>query len=246
MVFDLLDEDVSVLTGAPANVLVCALTERGAFDEARALLHERGLEHSLHGMPWESAVRHARARLWLAEGDFERALTEAQESGALRDERGRSNPTWTAWRSTAALALAHLGRREEAAAARSASRTAPTASASARGGRQGQSRDRPGALPEHQDRRDPSGGRVPQARRQRPRRPGGRARELANAPGLSPSRPRRSCRRPRRAPGTGAVRRARAGSGRACPRRRRGRCPRRCAADAGSIVRCARRAGRGR
>jgi DNA-binding CsgD family transcriptional regulator len=61
-------------------------------------------------------VRHARARLWLAEGDFERALGEARASGALRDERGRPNPTWTPWRSTAALALAHLGRLDEAAA----------------------------------------------------------------------------------------------------------------------------------
>ncbi len=67
-------------------------------------------------MPWESAVLHARARLWLAEGDFERALAEARESGARRDERGRPNPTWTPWRATAALALAHLGRRDEAAA----------------------------------------------------------------------------------------------------------------------------------
>ena len=116
MVFDLLDEDVSVLTGGAANVLVCALTERGAFEEARALLHERALDGALHGTPWESAVRHARARLWLAEGDFERALAEARAGRALRDERGRPNPTWTAWRSTAALALAHLGRRDEAAA----------------------------------------------------------------------------------------------------------------------------------
>ena len=67
-------------------------------------------------MPWESAVIHARARLWLAEGDYERALAEALVSGALREERGRPNPTWTPWRSTAALALAHLGRREEAVA----------------------------------------------------------------------------------------------------------------------------------
>jgi DNA-binding CsgD family transcriptional regulator len=116
MVFDLLDEDVSVLTGGAAKVLVCALAERGAFQEARELLQERRLDGALHGLPWESAVRHARSRLWLAEGDFERALGEARASGALRDERGRPNPTWTPWRSTAALALAHLGRRDEAAA----------------------------------------------------------------------------------------------------------------------------------
>ena len=61
-------------------------------------------------------MRHARARLWLAEGDFERAHAEACEAGALREQQGRPNPTWTPWRSTAALALAHLGRRDEAAA----------------------------------------------------------------------------------------------------------------------------------
>ena len=112
----LVDEDVSVLTGGSASVLVSTLAERGAFDEARDVLRERGLDGSMAGMPWESAVIHARARLWLAEGDYERALAEALVSGALREESGRPNPTWTPWRSTAALALAHLGRREEAVA----------------------------------------------------------------------------------------------------------------------------------
>ena len=112
----LVDDDVSVLTGGSASVLVCALAERGAVDEARDVLRERGLEGSMEGMPWESAVIHARARLWLAAGDYERALAEALLSGSLREDCGRPNPTWTPWRSTAALALAHLGRREEAVA----------------------------------------------------------------------------------------------------------------------------------
>ena len=112
----LVDDDVSVLTGGSASVLVCALAERGAFDEARDVLRERGLDGSMEGMPWESAVIHARARLWLAAGDYERALAEALLSGSLREDCGRPNPTWTPWRSTAALALAHLGRREEAVA----------------------------------------------------------------------------------------------------------------------------------
>jgi DNA-binding CsgD family transcriptional regulator len=112
----LVDDDVSVLTGGAASVLVCVLAERGAFDEARDVLRERGLQGTLDGMPWQSAVIHARARLWLAEGDYEQALAEALVSGAQREERGRPNPTWTPWQSTAALALAHLGRREEAIA----------------------------------------------------------------------------------------------------------------------------------
>ncbi len=112
----LVEDDVSVLTAGAANVLVCVLAERGAFDEARDVLRERGLEGSMEGMPWQSAMIHARARLWLAEGDYERALSEALVSGALGEARGRPNPTWTPWRTTAALALAHLGRREEAVA----------------------------------------------------------------------------------------------------------------------------------
>ena len=65
-------------------------------------------------MTWEVNIRHARARLALAEGDFELALADAMVVGNLREEQGRRNPTWTPWRSTAARALAHLGRRDEA------------------------------------------------------------------------------------------------------------------------------------
>ena len=110
----LVDEDLNTFTGGAIGVLLCALAERGAFQEARELLCERGLDGALGDIPWQIGVRHARARLWLAEGDFEQALAEAYVVGALRERQGRPNPTWTAWRSTAALALAHLGRREEA------------------------------------------------------------------------------------------------------------------------------------
>jgi DNA-binding CsgD family transcriptional regulator len=116
MVFCLVDDDVNMLTGAAAELLVCALAERGEFQEAHDLLEERGLDGSLGRTLWEVGLRHARARLALAEGDFERAYAEACEAGALREEQGRPNPTWTPWRTTAALALAHLGRRDEAAA----------------------------------------------------------------------------------------------------------------------------------
>jgi DNA-binding CsgD family transcriptional regulator len=115
MVFSLLDGDVDMITGAATEVLVCALAERGELQEARDLLRQQGLDGPLRGTHWEVGTRHARARLWLAEGDFERAYEEAREAGALREQQGRSNPTWTPWRSIAALALAHLGRRDEAA-----------------------------------------------------------------------------------------------------------------------------------
>ena len=98
-------------------MLVCALAERGAFDEAHELLHEHGLDGSLGGPIWQIGIRHARARLALAEGDYERAHAEAVETGMRRAAQGRSNPSLAPWRATAALALAHLGRREEAARA---------------------------------------------------------------------------------------------------------------------------------
>jgi len=49
-------------------------------------------------------------------GDFERAHADARDAGACDDQRARPNPACAGWRSTASLALAHLGRREEAAA----------------------------------------------------------------------------------------------------------------------------------
>ena len=116
LALDLVDDDINVFSGGAAEVLVCALAERGAFGEARELLRERRLDGALGIAVWEIGLRHARARLWLAEGDFERAHAEAVEAGALRAEQGRPNPALEPWRSTAARALAHLGRREEAAA----------------------------------------------------------------------------------------------------------------------------------
>ena len=96
-------------------MLVCALAERGAFDEAHELLRHYGVDGSLGALPWQISIRHARARLALAEGDYELAHAEAVKTGALRAAQGRPNPSLAPWRSTAALALAHLGRRGEAA-----------------------------------------------------------------------------------------------------------------------------------
>jgi DNA-binding CsgD family transcriptional regulator len=116
LALDVLEEPLNVFTGGALEVLVNALTERGAFQEARDVLHEHGLAGALGTSIWQVGMRHARARLWLAEGDFERAHAEAMEAGALREQQGRPNPAITPWRSTAAIALAHLGRRDEAVA----------------------------------------------------------------------------------------------------------------------------------
>ncbi|HET6870185.1 MAG TPA: LuxR C-terminal-related transcriptional regulator [Solirubrobacteraceae bacterium] len=93
--------------GDAIAVLVSAHAERGAFREAERLIHACRAPHS-------TRLRHARARLMLAEGRFEDAYAEASEVGARRERQGRPNPTWDGWRSTAAIALAHLGRGAEA------------------------------------------------------------------------------------------------------------------------------------
>ncbi|MDA0183876.1 LuxR C-terminal-related transcriptional regulator, partial [Solirubrobacter phytolaccae] len=87
--------------GEALALLVSALVERGAFDDAHAALRSVDSTESLAASTPVSdtrALRVARARLALGEGDFERVLVEV------------SSGHW------AALALAHLGRRAEAAA----------------------------------------------------------------------------------------------------------------------------------
>ena len=93
--------------GDATAVLVSAHAERGASREARELLRASRA-------PQSTRLRHAHARLMLAERRFEAAYAEAREVGARRERQGRPNPTWDGWRSTAAVALAHLGRRAEA------------------------------------------------------------------------------------------------------------------------------------
>jgi DNA-binding CsgD family transcriptional regulator len=114
LVLNLVDDDLNIFTGGAMMLLVCALAERGAFEEARELLREHHLDGRLGMTRWEIGIRHARAHLYLAEGEFERAHAEACDVGALRAAQGRPNPSWTPWRAIAARALAHLGRREEA------------------------------------------------------------------------------------------------------------------------------------
>jgi DNA-binding CsgD family transcriptional regulator len=95
----------SAFSASATRVLVAALGERGAFEEARELLGADA--------PFDL---YTHARLALAQGDFERAYSDARDAGASDEQQGRLNPARTGWRSTASLALAHLGRRDEAAA----------------------------------------------------------------------------------------------------------------------------------
>ena len=116
LALDLTPDDVNLFTGGAIEILVWALAERGAFAEAHALLDEHGLADDLGGQIWEIGILHSRAVLALAEGDFPRAHDQAVHAGRLRIGQGRPNPVWTPWRATAALALAHQGRQDEAAA----------------------------------------------------------------------------------------------------------------------------------
>jgi DNA-binding CsgD family transcriptional regulator len=116
LALDLTPEDVNLFTGGAIEILVWALAERGAFAEAHALLNENGLAHDIGRQVWEIGILHSRAVLALAEGDFPSAHEQAVHAGRLRIGQGRTNPVWTPWRATAALALAHQGRQHEAAA----------------------------------------------------------------------------------------------------------------------------------
>jgi DNA-binding CsgD family transcriptional regulator len=115
LALDLIDDDLNIFNGGALMVLLFALAERGEYGEAHELLRDRRLDGALGPTRLEIGIRHARAHLYLAEGDFEHAHSEACDVGALREAQGRPNPSWTPWRSLAALALAHLGRRDEAA-----------------------------------------------------------------------------------------------------------------------------------
>jgi DNA-binding CsgD family transcriptional regulator len=102
-------ESAGFVVAGALRVLVCALAERGAFDEAHELLRSTPA-------PASTGLGHARARLSLAEGGFEDAYAAACEVGRRREREGRTNPASEGWRSTAAIALAHLGRTAEATA----------------------------------------------------------------------------------------------------------------------------------
>lgn len=103
----------TVMTRGAAQVLVRALSDCGRPDAARDVLNAHARWADL-GEQSGTGLRFAAARLALAEGDYPTALEGAQEAGRLRLEQGRTNPSWTPWQSTAALALSHLGRRTEA------------------------------------------------------------------------------------------------------------------------------------
>lgn len=111
----LADEPLNMFSGGAIEILVNALAERGAFDEADEILREHALDGRIGERLWEVGILHARARLGFARGDYVTARADAERAGELRERQGRPNPTMTPWRSTAALALARSGLRDHAA-----------------------------------------------------------------------------------------------------------------------------------
>jgi ATP/maltotriose-dependent transcriptional regulator MalT len=99
--------------------LVQALTEQGRLDGAKAAVEASGINgpaDSVDDSYPSLQLLHARGRLRLAQGDAEAALDDLLECGHRERVMGELNPAMMDWRSQSALALAKLGRAEEALA----------------------------------------------------------------------------------------------------------------------------------
>lgn len=91
-----------------------ALIDRGAIDQARALLAGHQLTGDL-GPIWPyNVVRHARGCLHAATGDHAAAAADLLAAGELAHRWGIINPAMMAWRSDAALSLHSLGEQQQA------------------------------------------------------------------------------------------------------------------------------------
>ena len=114
-VLDLVDEDVNMFTAGAVEILVRALSARGEFAEAHgccasaASTARSGPGSGRSGSSTRAAPGARRRRL--------RARPRRGAAGRRAARRPRRrNATWAVWRPTAAVALAHLGRSDEAIA----------------------------------------------------------------------------------------------------------------------------------
>ena len=116
MVFDLVEDGIGTRDAAARSRSSSRRSPSAARSTRRtSCWPSLGLDGPLGRMTWEVNVRHARARLALAEGDYELALADAIVVGDLREEQGRPQPdAGRRGARLAARALAHLGRRDEA------------------------------------------------------------------------------------------------------------------------------------
>lgn len=94
--------------------MIPALIDRGAIEQARAMLADRQLAGDL-GPTWPyNVIRHARGCLHAAAGDYTSAVRDLLETGEIAQRFGIWNPALLPWRSGAALSLSALGDREQA------------------------------------------------------------------------------------------------------------------------------------
>lgn len=101
-----------------ASALIYVLIERDDLDEADAVLAAADdfVAHPRESPMW-AMTETARGRLALAHGEPERALAVLEEAGRrMESELEISNPACSPWRSDCVVALAELGRGEEALA----------------------------------------------------------------------------------------------------------------------------------
>jgi DNA-binding CsgD family transcriptional regulator len=96
------------------GLLAEILVERGELDEAAATLTEAGADGTLPESFGVFSLLFARAKLRLAEGDFQAAASDALASGRALEVVGFRNPALARWRGQAALALLAGGDAPEA------------------------------------------------------------------------------------------------------------------------------------
>ncbi|MBV9380360.1 MAG: AAA family ATPase [Streptosporangiaceae bacterium] len=105
------DEWISVIATA---FMIPALADRGAIEEARAMLAARNLTGQLEATWPYNVARFARGCLLAATGEHDAAVADMLTAGELAERWGIHNPALMPWRSQAALSLGALGDRKEA------------------------------------------------------------------------------------------------------------------------------------
>ena len=106
--------DESRMVGALYARLIDGLLETDDIQGAEDVLTNSGLATSIPPTWQNYPLMQSRARLWLAQGRFQAAIEDACAGHKLLTDRGITNPAGTHCRSIAALALARIGRLDEA------------------------------------------------------------------------------------------------------------------------------------
>jgi DNA-binding NarL/FixJ family response regulator len=111
-----LDQLTSIRAPLTVAFLLDVLIERDELQAAEELLRRFNLAGDLPGSILHTIVLERRGRLWMARGKARDAVRDLQLCAERAEEWGAGSPAFLAWRSSAALALARVGRRREAKA----------------------------------------------------------------------------------------------------------------------------------